>query len=98
MLRRNMTGHRRIREEAGALFAEKGADDRLFQRCLDMGYANRKRPLSPAFAAEAAASQPRGELASRTLAMPANTNPLGDIFGGWIMSLMDSAGKMSATT
>jgi acyl-CoA thioesterase YciA len=61
-----------------------------------MGYANRKRPLSPAFAA--AASQPRGELASRTLAMPANTNPLGDIFGGWIMSLMDSAGKMSATT
>ena len=40
---------------------------------------------------------PRGELASRTLAMPANTNPLGDIFGGWIMSLMDSAAKMSAT-
>ena len=40
---------------------------------------------------------PRGELASRTLAMPADTNPLGDIFGGWIMSLMDSAGKMSAT-
>src|SRR5579862_3853929 len=40
---------------------------------------------------------PRGELASRTLAMPADTNPVGDIFGGWIMSLMDSAGKMSAT-
>ncbi|MBI3517451.1 MAG: acyl-CoA thioesterase [Proteobacteria bacterium] len=42
-------------------------------------------------------SDPKGELASRTLAMPADTNPLGDIFGGWIMSLMDSAGKMSAT-
>ena len=40
---------------------------------------------------------PRGELASRTLAMPADSNPKGDIFGGWIMSLMDSAGKMSAT-
>ena len=40
---------------------------------------------------------PRGELASRTLAMPADTNPLGDIFGGWLMSLMDSAAKMSAT-
>ena len=40
---------------------------------------------------------PKGELASRTLAMPADTNPLGDIFGGWIMSLMDCAGKMSAT-
>ena len=42
-------------------------------------------------------AQPRGELAARTLAMPADTNPGGDIFGGWIMSLMDSAGKMSAT-
>jgi len=40
---------------------------------------------------------PKGELASRTLAMPADCNPRGDIFGGWIMALMDSAGKMSAT-
>ena len=40
---------------------------------------------------------PKGELASRTLAMPADCNPKGDIFGGWIMSLMDAAGKMSAT-
>ena len=40
---------------------------------------------------------PKGELASRTLAMPADSNPKGDIFGGWIMSLMDAAGKMSAT-
>jgi len=40
---------------------------------------------------------PKGELAYRTLAMPADTNPKGDIFGGWIMSLMDSAGKMTAT-
>jgi acyl-CoA thioesterase YciA len=31
------------------------------------------------------------------LAMPADTNPRGDVFGGWIMSLMDLAGKMSAT-
>jgi acyl-CoA thioesterase YciA len=41
--------------------------------------------------------QPRGELAARTLAMPADTNPSGDIFGGWIMSLMDSAGAITAT-
>lgn len=40
---------------------------------------------------------PRGELASRVLAMPTDTNPKGDVFGGWIMSLMDMAGKMSAT-
>jgi len=42
-------------------------------------------------------SQPRGELAARTLAMPADTNPAGDIFGGWIMSLMDAAGAITAT-
>jgi len=28
----------------------------------------------------------------RTLAMPADTNPNGDIFGGWLMSQMDIAG------
>jgi acyl-CoA thioesterase YciA len=28
--------------------------------------------------------------------MPANTNPMGDMFGGWIMSLMDAAGAMTA--
>ncbi len=36
--------------------------------------------------------QPRGTLLLRTLAMPADTNPNGDIFGGWIMSQMDIAG------
>ncbi len=41
--------------------------------------------------------QPRGELASRSLAMPTDTNPMGHVFGGWIMSLMDCAGKMTAT-
>jgi acyl-CoA thioesterase YciA len=42
-------------------------------------------------------AEPRGELASRSLAMPADTNPRGDMFGGWIMSLMDAAGAMTAT-
>ena len=32
----------------------------------------------------------------RTLAMPADTNPRGDIFGGWIMSQMDIAGGILA--
>jgi acyl-CoA thioesterase YciA len=41
-------------------------------------------------------SQPRGELSLRTVAMPADTNPNGDIFGGWIMSLMDLAAGMAA--
>ena len=43
--------------------------------------------------------QPRGELAIRTLAMPADTNPSGDIFGGWLMSQMDlAAGTVAACT
>ena len=35
---------------------------------------------------------PSGELTIRTLAMPKDTNPHGDIFGGWVLSQMDIAG------
>ena len=44
------------------------------------------------------ATQPTGELSLRTVAMPADTNPAGDIFGGWIMSLMDLSAGVSAGT
>lgn len=33
----------------------------------------------------------------RTVAMPADANPGGDIFGGWIMSQMDVAGAIHAS-
>lgn len=33
-----------------------------------------------------------GELMISVLAMPADTNPSGDVFGGWLMSQMDIAG------
>jgi acyl-CoA thioesterase YciA len=39
---------------------------------------------------------PSGEPAIRTIAMPADTNPSGDIFGGWLMSQMDLAGSSAA--
>ncbi|RCU49282.1 MULTISPECIES: acyl-CoA thioester hydrolase YciA [Corallincola] len=39
---------------------------------------------------------PQGSLILRTLAMPADTNVNGDIFGGWIMSQMDIAGGILA--
>lgn len=35
---------------------------------------------------------PREAPSLRTLAMPADTNPNGDIFGGWILAQMDLAG------
>jgi acyl-CoA thioesterase YciA len=41
---------------------------------------------------------PRGDLSLRTVAMPADTNPAGDIFGGWIMSLMDLAAGVAASS
>lgn len=41
-------------------------------------------------------NHPQGKLILRTLAMPADTNPDGDIFGGWIMSQMDIAGGIMA--
>jgi Acyl-CoA hydrolase len=43
-----------------------------------------------------ASSEPTGTLTIRTLAMPADTNPAGDIFGGWVMSQMDIAGAIAA--
>ena len=43
-----------------------------------------------------AADEPQGALTIRTLAMPADTNPAGDIFGGWVMSQMDIAGAIAA--
>lgn len=39
---------------------------------------------------------PTGEIAIRTVAMPADTNPAGDIFGGWVLSQMDIAGGIAA--
>jgi len=36
--------------------------------------------------------EPQGRLAIQTVAMPADTNPSGDIFGGWLLSQMDIAG------
>jgi acyl-CoA thioesterase YciA len=39
---------------------------------------------------------PEGELTLRTMAMPADTNASGDIFGGWVLSQMDLAGGIAS--
>lgn len=41
--------------------------------------------------------QPKGLLVLRTLAMPKDTNPNGDIFGGWMLAQMDVAGGLMAS-
>jgi len=40
--------------------------------------------------------RPEGSAILRTLAMPADTNVAGDIFGGWVLSQMDIAGGVLA--
>lgn len=39
---------------------------------------------------------PKGELVIKVVAMPAETNPNGDIFGGWLLAQMDLGGAMMA--
>jgi len=36
--------------------------------------------------------EPKGELCIRVVDMPKDTNPAGDVFGGWLLSQMDIAG------
>ena len=45
---------------------------------------------------DAADQRPAEAPSIRTIAMPADTNPEGDIFGGWLMSQMDMAGATLA--
>ena len=40
--------------------------------------------------------KPQGDLALQTVPMPRDTNASGDIFGGWLMSQMDTAGAIAA--
>ncbi len=42
-------------------------------------------------------TEPSGDLCIRTLAMPADTNANGDIFGGWLLSQMDLGGGVFAS-
>ena len=51
---------------------------------------------SPTSNSQNLSNKPRGTMLLRTLAMPADTNANGDIFGGWIMSQLDLAGGILA--
>jgi acyl-CoA thioesterase YciA len=48
-------------------------------------------------ASDTSGEPPRSEPALRAIAMPADANPHGDIFGGWLLSQMDLAGGTVAT-
>jgi acyl-CoA thioesterase YciA len=41
-------------------------------------------------------AHPTGQPVGRVIAMPADTNPEGDIFGGWLLAQMDLAGATPA--
>jgi acyl-CoA thioesterase YciA len=42
------------------------------------------------------AEKPQGELVLQTVAMPADANVYGDVFGGWLVSQMDIGGAILA--
>lgn len=52
---------------------------------------------TPAHAPPNTNTEPDGDLCIRTLAMPADTNANGDIFGGWLLSQMDVGGGVFAS-
>jgi acyl-CoA thioesterase YciA len=54
-------------------------------------------PDSSAKLSDAPEVVPTSDPAIRTIAMPADTNPHGDIFGGWLLCQMDLAGTTVAT-
>jgi acyl-CoA thioesterase YciA len=41
-------------------------------------------------------TEPESELVIRVVAMPSDTNPSGDVFGGWLLSQMDLAAWICA--
>ena len=50
----------------------------------------------PAVSQETPPTRPTGQPVGRVIAMPADTNPEGDIFGGWLLAHMDLAGATPA--
>ena len=62
------------------------------------GSYNRRRTVhaTPISSLRFNSSGTRYEPAIRTVAMPCDTNPAGDIFGGWLMSQMDLAAGVVA--
>jgi acyl-CoA thioesterase YciA len=45
---------------------------------------------------DASGNRPKGELVLQTVAMPADANAYGDVFGGWLVSQMDIGGAILA--
>ena len=64
---------------------------------IDSAARNSPMPDLPAKPPETPETPPQSEPALRAVAMPADTNPHGDIFGGWLLCQMDLAGTIVAT-
>ena len=66
------------------------------KRIFSLIYGNNRRSRSVSNGGNPSEFNPRGEQTISIVAMPSDTNPVGDIFGGWIMSQMDVAGGVAA--
>jgi len=73
---------------------------RIFSACAISPLAAQRAganssPAGPALTASPPPPAPTGDLTVRLIAMPADTNANGDIFGGWVLSQMDQAGGIA---
>src|SRR6266508_1405158 len=72
------------------------AVNRAVNDCSDCPAASHRGSV-PMPASDTRSLPPQTEPALRAIAMPADANPHGDIFGGWLLSQMDLAGGTVAT-
>jgi acyl-CoA thioesterase YciA len=75
---------RGVKPMTGSLREGEPRSSPLLEMGFSMHASNRSDPL------------PHAEPALRAIAMPADANPYGDIFGGWLLSQMDLAGGAAA--
>lgn len=68
-----------------------GSDHANIRNFMQTGWAGVRFESEPL-----EAKAPVGRLTTRTIAMQADTNPAGDIFGGWVLSQMDMAAGICA--
>jgi acyl-CoA thioesterase YciA len=80
------------------LCSSANAEDQIKANSLN-GNDNKqhKKGVNSMSVDEKTSREPCGILVLRTLAMPKDTNPRGDIFGGWILSQMDIGGGLMAS-
>src|SRR5262249_47554858 len=87
-------GQKSLRKKGGPRGVTPGGEEPLASGDIRVPEAEVGFPMP---ASEPSGEPPQVEPALRAIAMPADANPHGDIFGCWLLSQMDLAGSTAAT-